>query len=433
MKLSRFNMFFPKDDMPIVYNTRTGVLLKLPLDHYANDLSALPLSVRHLCMEFGLAVHDNLDELLLIRKQLFDQRYNHRDLNITIAPTLDCNLACVYCYEKNYKCTKSMPIEVQDATINFIRQRLTRNSRCKITWYGGEPLLAEAIVLDMTNRIRALALEHQCRFSCGIITNGTLLNQPFLSQMKELGCDTLQITLDGPADVHDRRKPFLGSDASSFEAITKNLKLDFHGMGVNIRSNIDKSNLSSLQQYVEDLADIGIFGFPVYPAPVASWLGAGCQDIASLCYSEPEFVEVRKVFETAARKAGLKPAKTRPFPRSNYCSADTAYAFTVGPDGSLYKCWSHVGDVNLVVGNLMFGTPYVNQVNNWQFFDPTAIEPCMGCVYLPLCMGGCPDKVRYNSERSCDRWKYDLHMVIEDWVNEWYEGEKTSAAIIRNA
>lgn len=64
-------------------------------------------------------------------------------LTFVIAPTLACNLNCVYCFENGYRNKKTMSEETLDEVISFIESKLKNQTKSiHITWFGGEPLLA---------------------------------------------------------------------------------------------------------------------------------------------------------------------------------------------------------------------------------------------------------------------------------------------------
>ena len=54
---------------------------------------------------------------------------------------------------------------------------------------------------------------------------------------------------------------------------------------------------------------------------------------------------------------------------------------------------------------------------NWFEWSPFQYNECRECVYLPLCMGGCPYSL-YDNDVSpkCDVWKYNLNFFIKQKV-----------------
>ena len=60
-------------------------------------------------------------------------------LDLTIAPTLKCNLCCPYCFEEN-KPLFVMDKAICDKIVKFIKKH-NFAKKIRITWFGGEPLL----------------------------------------------------------------------------------------------------------------------------------------------------------------------------------------------------------------------------------------------------------------------------------------------------
>lgn len=429
MKSSRFNLFFRLDNGRVVgYNSRTGSFLSLTEPCYeavrhgiSGSLDRVSVAMQALLAEFGFAVPDEMDELLLIRHQIMEARYSRNALGITIAPTLACNLRCVYCYEQGVLREGVMSPEVEQALLGYLESNVPPSGALHISWYGGEPLLYPEIVCRVSEAAKRIADSKNTRFSVSMVTNGTLLTQGVLDALSSLGGGSIQVTLDGPKRINDARKPFATGHGSSFDRILGNLtNLSFRGFHVAIRCNIDKTNQESALMLLDELRDLRGKGFSAYPAPVLHWPSMACKDLPEVCYSEQEFAPIRRQFERKAMNLELGTI-SRPVPKRHYCGADMAHNFTLGPDGALFKCWNHIGCEDLAVGNILYGHMVPNPIKDWTLYDPTKDEDCSLCSVLPLCLGGCPDRNRAdaNLQRTCDRWKFDLEETLADWAREW--------------
>ena len=67
----------------------------------------------------------------------------------------------------------------------------------KVTWFGGEPLLAPEIVESLSQRLIALADECGVEYDAGFITNGYLLDQDTVDMLARCKVVALQTTLAG--------------------------------------------------------------------------------------------------------------------------------------------------------------------------------------------------------------------------------------------
>jgi len=177
--LSRYDMFFPADGRVICYNTLRGSLLTITKDNHLmlaeGGLQGIPRPLLLVLIEFGLAVPDDIDELAMFRYELYRTRFGPKSVAMTIAPTLDCNMRCTYCYETDVHRPMNMSRELEEAISTYFESRSVENSTLAIAWYGGEPLLMVDTVLRLTRQIREIADKKNCRFSGGMVTNGTHL------------------------------------------------------------------------------------------------------------------------------------------------------------------------------------------------------------------------------------------------------------------
>ena len=59
---------------------------------------------------------------------------------------------------------------------NFITRRLPELTQLRISWFGGEPLAAYPIVLDISQYAKSLMDEKGCQYNFGMTTNAYLLD-----------------------------------------------------------------------------------------------------------------------------------------------------------------------------------------------------------------------------------------------------------------
>jgi uncharacterized protein len=73
-----------------------------------------------------------------------------------------------------------------------------------VTYFGGEPLLDFSSLAAISGCIQD-ELPQGLDARQAVITNGTLLGR-YAPALREIGVTTAQVTLDGPPEVHDRRR-----------------------------------------------------------------------------------------------------------------------------------------------------------------------------------------------------------------------------------
>ena len=92
-----------------------------------------------------------------------------------------------------------------------------------MVWYGGEPLLAFDIIKDLMEEVyRNFDKEY---VSSGIVSNGYLLSERTVLEMKDYNINNIQITIDGPPEIHNKRRK-LPTGEDTFFVILNNLKKD---------------------------------------------------------------------------------------------------------------------------------------------------------------------------------------------------------------
>ena len=349
-------------------------------------------------------------------------------VNLTICPTMDCNFSCPYCFE-NHRPGK-MSLAVQDDVAALAGRMLDTagGKMLNVTWFGGEPLLAPDVIERLSKQLMALAGEKGAGYSAGIITNGYLLNQKNIDMLSRCLVRSCQVTIDGLGAAHDAAR-HLTNGGPTFERIAGNLRNGKIPFKVNIRQNVQESNMDTIAEveaYVRELAEASGNQIEYGPAPVSGNEA-----------TEERGGRVGLLCETNLTEVGLiQEAKRFMTGRGHYCGAQTLFSVGIDEDGRLFKCWEAAGTDGLSFGNAHDWNPadplntaadpeqltmYLNTAL------PTTDEECRQCVWLPLCVGGCPHR-RLFYGRSCipfrdqpERYVLALHARISEKPEEGHD------------
>ncbi len=144
-----------------------------------------------------------------------------RALHLILLPTERCNLRCTYCYE-DFRSPRMKPETVR-AVKRFLTARFPDLDRLDLGWFGGEPLAAVDLVLEVMTHVAGLkrsSPEVEC--SAEMTTNATLLTRSLARSLISLGVRRYQITLDGVAADHDAVRRRAGG-RGTFAAVWKSL------------------------------------------------------------------------------------------------------------------------------------------------------------------------------------------------------------------
>lgn len=427
MKVSKYNFFYrlPNNSEKLIsYNSRTNALALIEKENYDkyNDFaeSSIPINDEKLIEDLkkgGFLIDENVDELDLIKFNMLNNRYSTKSLSLTIAPTMDCNFACIYCYEKGKRKNVYMSEEVQDKIIDFIEQQAEYVDNVYIGWYGGEPLLAFDIIKNMSERIMKICKRRKIEYNSFIITNGYNLSKDIAMDFEKMNIEFVQVTIDGPEDIHNIRRP-LKSGQGSFNKILENLGqiIDIFP-NISLRINVDKKNVGRVDEVLNKLEEFNL------KDKVSVYLGyieptndcysqSTCLDFSEYSYIEYQFNEKLEQKEFINDKVHKYPVL-----KGNFCGADSISSLVIDPNGNIYKCWSDVGTNEYKVGNIIKNPSQVSQnvdkYMQYMLYDATMDVECKECKVLPLCMGGCPRRKLDGQVDRCNIYKYVLEEYIE--------------------
>lgn len=424
MKWNKYNLLFhsPKYGY-FLYNSILNIFFKLDELQF-NEIKKLKESPNNIdsnntfhsellkynifCKDDNLIL-DNFHFQYLLKK--FDKNY----LSYTIIPTLDCNFRCSYCFEENNE-RSYMTEDIISKVIQFIVDT-TKNTRYfYLTWYGGEPLLHKKAIYKITNEIKKLNIN----LKSSLITNGYLINDFFINSIKELNIYSIQITLDGLMEEHNKRRPHV-KNHNSFQKIIQNLDLlknryNENEIDISIRVNIDNKNSKNFFDVFTFLKKrYGNF-INVYPGIVKDWN----LNIENSCFFNKND-EINFILENY-EKYQIKTLSFYPKIKIP-CTAQRVYDYVIGPKGELYKCWSDVGKPDFIVGNICEKSTNYDLLTKYlvsieAFNDPV----CKECFFLPICGGGCPNQRLKNkfmgaSFETCTYFKGNLERFLEIHFN----------------
>ncbi len=431
MKLSRYNFLRQYDDATIFFNAATCALAVVDENflHVFDDVKNNSYDEKNYDAQLiadmkssGCLVEDGVDELERLEFYRNLAKYDMTNFGLTIAPTLDCNFRCKYCFETHPK--GKMTSETQAALINFVGSRLERAKKFFVTWYGGEPLLAKEIIWSLSEKFLAICAEKAIEYNAFIVTNASLLEDSDVELFKKYKINGAQITIDGVKEIHDNRRRSITGE-STFDKLIERVNLLLNNNLITIvRINLDKENISRVEELFDVLAarvdrhenlKIG-FG------QVAAYTEI-CKSIESDCYNNAQFADIMlPLYEKVlARGFTVNKMSAYPAPKVNFCCADYVNAFVVDNRGEIYRCWNHVGNLKLSSGNVNnLSKEFTKNYLSWIQWNPIRHSKCRECVCLPICMGGCPDAMRISIDKQpvCGRVKYNLEKVLEHYYEQ---------------
>lgn len=370
--------------------------------HTPSLLQRLPKSRLEALTDRGHIVSSEAQESedLRIISRIRTLLYGRGRIGLVIAPTYNCNLRCSYCYERHRLARgldwleRTMSDSLLETIFAQLKDYKSRGYSVKgCTLYGGEPLLAQnkALIRKICEHCRDLGM------GLDAITNGCDIDQ-FLDLIDEYKIESLQVTVDGVGEVHDRRRPFAGGKGS-YSRIMDNIALALsHGVKISLRVNVDRSNLSSITELPEEFKKRGfteLENFSYY-FKAADSQDDGIKDsevMTEILKSGVNFEEAAELegeYGIATRRlAGWLDKTSWPVLHTTYCGAENGM-HVIGPDGLIYTCWNLVGMDEKATGFVEDGRFFYNfESAKWKTRTVDKMTPCKDCPIMMICGGGC--------------------------------------------
>lgn len=439
MKLSKYNRFIETGEYVLGFNGGTCGFAEFEPAVYAAlqafekgqltpEQDATLAELLPALRQGRFMVEDGENEVDTLRVMHNIGKFDSTALTLTIAPTMNCNFRCIYCYEGELS-PEVMSAEVQQAIVDFVTKSIRQTRSLNVCWYGGEPLLGLDVIANLSEQFIKLCSDHECEYSASIVTNGWLLKREIAEQLVKYKINMVQVTLDGTPEVHNARRP-LKSGGATFERILENV-LNVYDLFARlaIRINVDNTNIERILEVYELLHAQKLLG-KVYP-----YLGKvtadtqACADFEACCLDSASFAKLEVEVYKALKARGL-PAEY-PYPRfiSSYCGVNRLGSYVIDPVGNLYKCWNVTGNREESVGNLCAAEASNFRFSKWLAIEPFDIPECRQCDILPLCAGGCPHYYyRGDYEKSqqpnCLSWRFALDEMLLLWYHDWKEAKK---------
>lgn len=438
MKSSQYSRFCVADDGNVVaFNALTGALATLSQNMYevTERLLAAPdefspnnqeeEELKEHLIKGGFLINDTLNELDFYKVRNRMERFQSTSAGITIALTSKCNFRCPYCFE-DVENGITVNEEIEEGIAQFVLKKIDSGMRkVHVVWFGGEPLLTLKNIERLSRRFQERSAEKGCNYTSSIITNGWLLTPAIAERLKAAYVSTIQITIDGPADIHDTRRMLAGGKGT-FAKIIKNIKATYHILPIGIRVNVDSGNSARINGLLDYFEAEGLRKkIVVYFAPVEEYTET-YQDTCGSCMTMSDFGHLEVSLQRKMMEMGFSMPKS-PKPRFSFCTADKSNSAVIGPGGEIYACYTHIGDPREVVGSVF--TPHAMNQNSlkWLGWDPLEKTECATCEVLPLCGGGClveGFKGDSTKKGACETYKFTL----DEHLKLYYDSTKFAAA-----
>lgn len=340
------------------------------------------------------------------------RQHPHQDINSPILTawihtTTECNLACRYCYLPN-QAGRLAPEVGYGIIDSLLRSARAHNyTILKLKYAGGEPLLNFSGLIDNFRYAKKQTKKTGIALKGNILTNGVLLNQNIIRQLKSNDL-SLTISLDGIAAYHDANRP-LHNGKGSFSLVEKGIRLAIEeGLKPSISITISAASASGLPKLVRWLLDLDLhFTFNFYRPNARSKhsqrLDSDNHHITKALLESYYLIEKHKpdfqFWNVLGDRVNLRRPHTRP------CSVGKNY-LVFDAHGNLAKCQMemdttlgdyHSPDPLKIIQDTHLGSQNV---------PVTQKAECSNCEWKLWCAGGCPVLAEYVTGNASTRSPY---------------------------
>lgn len=125
-------------------------------------------------------------------------------LSLKLMPTEQCNVRCMTCYEDSS--VGRMSKKVIQGIKKLITSRLPEIKYLSIEWLGGEPLMAQDIIYDISDHILSVMNNLNVQYVSGMRTDGLQLKADTFKQLLSKEIRSYQISLDASTGKHIQTK-----------------------------------------------------------------------------------------------------------------------------------------------------------------------------------------------------------------------------------
>ena len=399
MKLTQFYIKSDiKNNEVVLYNTMNEAVVVLNayiVEQFEADINILNLDkfleIKNALIENEFLLDDNIDEEANYMKALLNQHKDFNHLSVHILPTTACNFNCVYCYqcgiERHHFLSQDKVYDIMNYLENHIKKHPEIHSATYIL-HGGEPTVNWKVVPNVLERLDNLSKTYNIEYRTQIVTNGYLLTPEKSDLLSKYNWQRLQVTIDGPKEIHNSRR-LMNSGEDSYSSIIKNLKYIQDNKlieNISIRLNFDQSNFLDIVEYLPKLKSLfGTRGIVLSLGYISdTYSNTDAENFISVnMLKEDKMIDAYCCLYEKALEVGFEMQDL--FMLEGMCTAKLDNAFVIYPNGDIYKCLSGVGREEFVESTI-----YKDEVLG-NYLYPELYKECFNkkCRFIPLCNSGC--------------------------------------------
>ncbi len=322
----------------------------------------------------------------------YNEQYRVSTLSAWLHITNACNLRCHYCYVS--KSSDYMGQDVSRSAVDAVIRSAVRHEygRVHLKYAGGEAALQMPQVMATHDYAQRLAQEHHLRLSASLLSNGTIMTQRMIEQLKERHIHVV-ISLDGIGAAHDQLRPYVNGAKGSFALVDRTIsRLLANDLRPSINVTVSQRNIADLSTLLAYILERDLhFSLSYYRENDCSASQTDLQFSevqmidgmrAAFVYIE-EHLPRRRIIDSLVDKGDMRT------PHHYTCGMGRDY-LVINERGEVAKCQA---DIARRVTTIEADDPLQeirSERRGVQAIDVDHKEGCRTCTWRYWCGGGCP-------------------------------------------
>lgn len=443
LKVSKYNLLVSREHENFLLNTYSGSAVSLKDNEFLKlkeildkidqfeDIDFDEKLIEAFLLKHGFVVPYDVDEVQLVMKHYNNKLKDTSNLSLLITPTLKCNMKCFYCYQDRENKSNLNAKDDIDAIVRFAESKLETSGKIHVSWFGGEPLYDKNFVYNASTALMELANIRNAEYSASMVSNGYLLDDTTITELKKYKVKSIQITLDGSQVQHDKVRrhlnPISNKREGSFSTIINNVKKAAIFFDISLRVNVSQINMNSIYNLIDELAleglakkEINLYFHPVFNYHTTK---------PNSDYSPNENVHLTIQSFSKLESEWLLYAKEKgfnindPFKSENPgCIAVQKNGYVIQSNGEVKKCSNDIGKSGTAFTSIISpDTVDTRNLEIWDNYRPDAIKECEKCTFLPICHSNCPHRNMYSPEEKSDKcpsFKYNWETTLPLYLKQ---------------
>lgn len=307
-----------------------------------------------------------------------------------LAITNACNMNCKYCSVKNIHSQIQNGLSTEE--YKKIIDKLVNIGTFQIGLTGGEPTTRK----DLVELVRYISSKN---VACNLTTNGFIVPEELIINLKEAGLTQVQISLDSyRKEVHEKYRT-----KGSFDKAIQTAKLfKKHGFIVGVDTVVTNNNMDDLEEFMNYLEENNFDGLTIIK------LKQGYLDLETFKTQVPEYNKYAEIIDKICRRNGKLEVTIDCSSVSNLCKTLTLEEqnkihsagcpaghtlISIAPNGDIYPCAALTNE-KYKIGNIL--TDDLEKVWNeseilkkLRGIKNNIEGKCKKCPKLDVCRGGC--------------------------------------------